>query len=120
MHEQVIFIGTFRIPDRAAWDPAIARMREFVEANVPRIRFFHAYADAEGDEGTVIYGHPDADSLDEHLAVAAQLIREGTDMVAVTGIQFLGAPNPATVERLRASGVPVSVKLHVTGFDRLG
>jgi hypothetical protein len=120
MHEQVIFIGTFRIPDRETWEPAVARMRAFVEANVLRVRFFHAYAETDGDEGTVIYGHPDAASLDEHLAAAAQLIREGSEMVEITGIQFLGAPNPATVERLRASGLPVSVKAHVTGFERLG
>ena len=118
MDEHVIFIGTFRIPDRAAWEPAVARMRAFVEANVPRVSYFHAYAEADGEEGTVIYGHPDAASLDEHLAVAAELIREGSEMVDITGIQFLGAPSPATVERLRASGLPVSVKPHVTGFER--
>jgi hypothetical protein len=118
MDEQVIFIGTFRIPDRGTWDTSIVRMRAFVEANVPRVRFFHAFAELDGDEGTVIYGHPDADSLDEHLSVAAELIREGTGMVEVTSIQLLGSPNPTTVDRLRAAGLPVSVKRRVTGFER--
>jgi hypothetical protein len=93
-------------------------MRAFVEGNLPSVRSFHAFAEADGSEGTVIYGHPDAESLDEHLAAAAELIREGTRMVEVTDIQLLGAPNAATVDRLRAAGMPVSVKPHVTGFER--
>ena len=118
MQDAVVFIGTFRIPSADQWLPAIDRMRTHVQANVPRVRSFHAYADEARSEGTVVYVHPDADSFDQHLAAAAELIEEGTAMVEVTRVELLGRPNPATVERLRASGVPVRVKGHVTGFTR--
>lgn len=120
MDQSVTFIGEFRIPDYEAWVPAIHRMIEFVSANVPRVTSFAAYASPDGSQGVVVYVHPDADSLDEHLAVAAELIEAGTEMVEVTTIRLLGAPNPATVDRLRASGTPVTVIPLVGGFSRSG
>ena len=39
-------------------------------------------------------------------------------MVEVTSVRLLGAPNPATVDRLRASGTPVTVLPMVGGFVR--
>lgn len=113
-----MFIGSFRIPDREQWLPAIEAMSEFVDTHVPGARFFHAFANAEGTEGTVVYGHPSAESLDQHLAAAADLIRAGTNMVEVTGIRLLGAPHQATVEAMRAAGLHVSVQAHVVGFER--
>jgi hypothetical protein len=118
MEQMVTFIGTFRIPDYDAWLPAIERMTEFVAANVPGARSFGAYARPDGTDGTVVYMHPNADSLDQHLTAAAALIEAGTEMVEVTSVQLLGAPNHATVERLRAAGVPVSVTPLVSGFVR--
>jgi hypothetical protein len=118
MNETVTFVGTFRIPDYPTWIRAIDRMAQHVEASVPGVLSFHAYATADGSVGTVVYVHPTADSLDQHLAAAAELIREGTEMVDVTSVQLLGSPNPATVDRMRAAGVPVSVLGLVTGFAR--
>ena len=118
MDDTVTFIGTFHIPNREAWLPAIEGMTEFVASHVPGVLSFHAYANAEGTEGTVVYVHPDADSLDQHLAAAAELIEAGTQMVDVVRIELLGSPHPETVDRLRAGGLPVSVKRMVQGFDR--
>ena len=118
MDEKLTFIGVFRIPDLPAWTSAIGRMTEFVATNVPRIESFHAYADAAGMEGTVVYVHPDADSFDQHLAAASEQIDAGTAMVEVIRIELLGSPHAGTVDRLRQSGPPVTVKAHVRGFSR--
>ena len=118
MDDQVTFIGTFRIPSMDEWRPAIRRMTTFVEENVPRILSFNAYASADGSEGTVLYVHPDADSLEQHLTAAAGQIEAGSAMVQVMRIELLGRPNPETVERLRAGDTPVAVKHHVIGFTR--
>lgn len=118
MNETVVFIGTFQIPDYATWRPAIDRMAEHVSAHVPGVLSFHAYATVDGSEGTVVYVHPNADSLDQHLSAAASLIREGSEKVEVTSVQLLGSPHPDTVDRMRAAGVPVSVRGLVTGFRR--
>jgi hypothetical protein len=118
MNETVTFIGTFRIPDYPTWLEAIERMTQHVAANVPGVLSFAAYATVDGSEGTVVYVHPFAASLDQHLAAAAELIREGSDMVEVTSVQLLGAPSAVTVDRMRADGVPVSVQGLVSGFRR--
>ena len=120
MGEHVVFVGTFSIPDGTveAWEAAIADMTEFVQLNVPGARFFNAYANEDRSEGTVIYLHPDADSLDQHLAAAASGIDAGTQMVKVLRVELLGSPHQATVEALLASGTPVTVKRHVRGFFR--
>jgi hypothetical protein len=118
MDRSITFIGEFRIPDYEAWVPAIGRMIEFVSAKVPRVTSFAAYASPDGSQGVIVYVHPDADSLDEHLAAAATLIEAGSEMVEVTSVRLLGAPNPATVDRLRASGTPVTVLPMVGGFVR--
>ncbi|HET6745749.1 MAG TPA: hypothetical protein VFH90_07875, partial [Candidatus Limnocylindria bacterium] len=111
MGERVTFIGTFRIPDGGfeAWTAAIADMRSFVESHVPGVISFNAYVNEDGSEGTVVYVHPNADSLDQHLAAAASRIEAGSQMVTVLRIELLGSPHAATVEALRASGMPVTV-----------
>ena len=93
-------------------------MAAFVEANVPGAESFRTYASEDGTEGTVVYVHPNADSLDQHLAAAAALIDDGTKMVEVTSVELLGAPHSATVERLASVGTPVTTKRLVAGVSR--
>jgi hypothetical protein len=118
MGDDVIFIGTFRIPSPEAWLPAIEAMRDAVRDNAPRVRSFHAYANEEMSEGTVVHVHPDAASLDEHLAAVAERIEAGTQLVDVVRIELLGTPSPATVERLSRQPAPVTIKRHLLGFTR--
>jgi hypothetical protein len=119
MQEPIVFIADFRIGNPSAWQEAISQMAAFVAANVPRIRAFHAYTDATGTNGSVIYIHPDAGSLDQHLEVAAEMIRVGSEMVEVVRIELLGPAHAATVAQLRASGTQVIVRpRHAAGFDR--
>ncbi len=118
MDARVTFIGSFEISDYDAWLPAMQAMTLFVAKQVPGVLSFHAYVNDEHTQGTVIFVHPDADSLDVHLAVAAERIRAGTQMVEVTRVQLLGSPHQSTVDALRESGAPVEVSHTVDGFSR--
>lgn len=118
MDTRVTFIGSFRIPDYDAWLPAMQGMTRFVAERVPGVLSFDAYVDEGRSRGTVVYVHPDADSLDRHLSAAADQIRAGSAMVEVTAIRILGTPHQATVDALRASGAPVEVDERVDGFAR--
>jgi hypothetical protein len=118
MDDDVIFIGTVRIPSPEAWLPAIEGMREAVRANAPRVRSFHAYVNEDISEGTVIHVHPDAASLDEHLEALAERIEAATQLVEVVRIELLGTPSPATIERLSREPAPVTIKRHLLGFTR--
>jgi hypothetical protein len=118
MDEEIVFIGTFEIPDFAAWQAGSTRMIEFVEANVPGLRRFDFYVSEDRTEGTVLYVHADADSFDQHMRVAASRIQEGREMVRVTRIEILGAPHDSTIQRLRAQGDVLVVKAHMRGFAR--
>lgn len=122
MTDDVIFVGTFTIPrDRTEeWRVAIVDMIDFVKANSPRLISFNAYVNEDASEGTVIYHHPDSDSLEQHLEVAASRINVGQQMVRVTRIDVYGAPSERLVERMRrfseAGGLyPVNVKTHLYG-----
>jgi hypothetical protein len=118
MDTRITFIGSFRIADYDAWLPAMQAMTRFVAERVPGVLSFDAYIDENRTHGTVVYVHPDADSLDQHLSAAAEQIRAGTAMVEVTAIRLLGSPHPSTVDRLRASGASVEVDRRVDGFAR--
>jgi hypothetical protein len=118
MDARVTFVGSFRIRDYAAWLPAMEAMTRFVADRVPGVLSFHAYVNDEHTRGTVIYVHRDADSLDMHLALAAERIQAGTQMVEVMSIQLFGSPHQTTVDALRQSGTPVEVSHVVDGFSR--
>jgi hypothetical protein len=97
---------------------------EFVEKNEPRLISFEVYANDEGTQATNVFVHPDAESEDFHMQVAAEKIKEGyqfVDFARVT-IDVYGKPSEAVVQQLREmadSGAPVRVNSrHLGGFIR--
>jgi quinol monooxygenase YgiN len=123
--DQVVLIGTFRIPQDKVddWRVAVRGMADFVHANVPRIIAFDMFVTEDGTEGTVIQVHPDSASLEQHLDAAASRIAQGIQMVSVVRIDLYGSPNPGLIKRLRdeAAGLwPVTVRPHYLGFARTG
>jgi hypothetical protein len=97
---------------------------DFIEKSEPRLVSFEVYANDEGTQATNVFVHPDAESEDFHLQVAADKINEGYQFLDFTRmtIDVYGKPSGAVLQQLRQmadSGVPVRVNsLHLGGFMR--
>ena len=97
---------------------------EFVETKEPRLIAFEVYANDEGTQITNVFIHPDAESEDFHMQVAAEKINEGggfVDFGRMT-IDVYGKPSGGVLQQLNQmadSGVPVRVNSqHLGGFMR--
>lgn len=122
MSEDITFVGTFAIPeDRLEeWRAAIVDMVDTVKANVPRLVSFNVYVNDDATEGTSIYVHPDAESFERHMEVAASRIGAGAQMVDTIRVELYGNPSERVVERLHriseaSNSFPVTVKKHYYG-----
>lgn len=127
MFEQVLFVGTYAIPEGKfeEWNTANKEMTEFAKANEPRVIRFNTYVNEGGTEATTIQLHPDSESLEYHLEVARTRISGGVQLVQVKRIELYGEPSEAVVAQLRSvserSGSwPVSVKRPLHGFSNAG
>ena len=71
MQGPLIFIATNRLkPGRLDSERArVPGLVEFVEANEPRLIAFNEYVNEAGDEVSVVQVHPDAASMEAHIAM---------------------------------------------------
>lgn len=96
----------------------------FVEANEPQLIAFNEYVNDNGTEVTVVQVHPDAASMQNHLAIigqrAAQAYAEMLD--ATVAVQIYGPIDPqmlATMRTQTGEGVSLTVATeHLGGFTR--
>jgi hypothetical protein len=123
MAEELIFVGTYAIPEGVfdAFDVANEEMRDFVEANEPRLISWHTYVNEQHSEATTIMVHPDSASLEFHLQVASSKIQGGVQMVQTRRIELYGDVSERLLEQLRRISAisgdwPVTVKSHLHGF----
>ncbi len=79
--------------------------------------FIGHYVNDDETEGTSIHLHPDADSFDFHMAVAAQVIDRSNQVVNVKRIEFFGRPSDKALEQL--SMFNVRVKNWTGGHSRI-
>lgn len=126
MAEPLIFVNTYAIKEGQldGYKDAVPEWLEFLEANHPRMLHFAAYINEAGTEVTVIQVHPDAASMDHQLKVIEGDVQKWAEFIEWNDMSILvcGAPSEATLEQMRqvaGSGVPVSVKTPVGGFNRL-
>lgn len=122
MAGKVTFVGTYTIPEGGLeeWKAAISDMVDFVKANAPRLISFEVFLSEDGREATSVYTHPDTESFEQHLQVAATRISAGTQMVQVKRIDLYGAPSERVVAQLRHlaelhGSFPVAVKAQFYG-----
>ena len=84
MQGPLIFIATNRLK-HGRLDRERARVPglvEFIEANEPRLIAFNEYVNEAGDEVSVVQVHPDAASMEAHIALVANL-RSDADVEAL-------------------------------------
>jgi hypothetical protein len=97
---------------------------DFIAEAEPRLIAFNQYVNAERTETKVVQVHPDADSMEHHLAVVREQARAAFEQThaGTTRIQLLGEPTPAILEALAAytvADVEVEISpLHMGGFTR--
>jgi predicted metallo-beta-lactamase superfamily hydrolase len=122
MSGPIVFVGTYRIPEGKLeeWKQGNREMTEFVEANEPRVIAMHTYINEDGTEATTMHIHPDSESLEFHMEVAAQRINHGIDMLPTGRIDLFGKPSDQLMQQLEqnAESWPVIAKSHVQGFTR--
>lgn len=122
MKDAVMFVGTYAIPEGSFddWAEAAQEMVDFVAANAPRLISFSHYVNDDHTEASSIYVHPDSESFEQHLDLAASRINRGVSLVRVLRVDLYGAPSQRAIERLHriseaSAGFPVNVKAHYYG-----
>jgi hypothetical protein len=104
---------------------AFARLVEFVRTNVPEALFYGVYLSEDGRRVTVVHGHPDSRSLEQHLEVGAEAFRSFAGLLDLTSIRVYGEPSGKTLDliagKARALGCDdVAVHGPHAGFGRFG
>jgi hypothetical protein len=121
-----IFIATNRIkPGRLEQERSrVSGLVDFIATSEPRLIAFNEFANEAGDEVTVVQVHPDADSMEAHMAIVRERAEAAyaETLDATVRIQVFGRPTPAILDALRqqaGSGVDISVNgEHLGGFIR--
>jgi hypothetical protein len=127
MQEPLIFIATNRLkPGRLDRERArVPGLVEFVEANEPRLIAFNEYVNEAGDEVSVVQVHPDAASMEAHIAIVAERARTAyaETLDATVRIQVFGQPSEEMLAALQQqAGEGVEIALHTEylgGFTRV-
>jgi quinol monooxygenase YgiN len=126
MSDTIVYVDTSDVRE-GALEELQAGMKElvdFVEANEPRIISYSVYFNEEGTRMTVMHVHPDAESVEYHLAVAGPFFRRFVDLVTLTSTHIYGRPSETVLKqadekvRLLGRGVVDVQPLHA-GFTRV-
>jgi len=121
-----IFIATNRLkPGRLERERSrVSGLVDFIETSEPRLIAFNEFANEAGDEVTVVQFHPDAESMEAHMAIVRERAEAAyaETLDSTVRIQVFGRPTPAILDALRkqaGSGVDISVNgEHLGGFIR--
>ncbi|MGH3469751.1 MAG: hypothetical protein ACRDQF_18675 [Thermocrispum sp.] len=84
-----------------AYQELTAEAIELVESEEPRIIAFNSYASEDGTDVSTVQVHPDAESLDTHLKIFLERLRERAFAnLDSYEINVYGAPSAAALEML--------------------
>jgi quinol monooxygenase YgiN len=80
---------------------ALAELADFVERNEAAPLAYHVYFDEDGTRMTVLQIHPDSESMELHMNVAAPLFGRFTELVDLSRVDFYGTPNEVVLDATR-------------------
>lgn len=79
---------------------AIDELIAFINANVPRIIFYHIYLSKDGKYMTVAQMHPDAASLEYHMEIGGPAFAKFKDLLHLNSINLYGKPSEKLLQQL--------------------
>lgn len=91
---------------------------EFVDANHPRIIAFSAHINDEGTEAIGVQVHPDSESFELHMQLAASQISEASNYIEILDFEVLGDLSDSLRAKFEALEVPKSFWPPTAGFAR--
>jgi quinol monooxygenase YgiN len=119
------FIGTYSIKSGKLEETKkhLQELVDLVETNEPRLIAFNFYLDPQANTLSCVQVHPDAASMEFHMKVLAEHIRDAFDYLEKTqSEQVYGTPSDTLMEKLRdfgEPGVPLTfMPVHEVGFTR--
>jgi hypothetical protein len=124
--QPIAFLATTRVREGRLEDykRALNELVDFVEANEPQLIAFNAYINEKGTEVTAFQVHPDSESIELHMRLAAQQAgRIMSELLETTKLEIYGKPSDRLLEQIQGwagSGVEIIVKAHLDGFTRYG
>lgn len=105
-----------------AYQPVVAEFCKLVEEREPRLHGFHIYVSEDRTSEVVLQIHPDAESMQHHLAVMGDKVRETFAYADFETLEIYGEPNEELRDWLSrvSEGVEFSIHpLHWGGFTRV-
>ena len=105
-----------------AYQPVAAEFCRLVEQREPRMLGFHIYVNEARTSEVVVQIHPDAESMQHHLEVMGEKVRETFAFTDLESLEIYGEPNEALKEWLERVSQGVEFSLHPVqwgGFTRL-
>jgi hypothetical protein len=91
---------------------------EFVDANHARIIAFSAHINDEGTEAVGVQVHPDSESLELHMQLAASQISEANNYIEILHFEVLGDLSDSLRAKFEALDAPKSFWPLTAGFAR--
>ena len=122
----LIVIATNRLREGrfGAEQERVPELSRFIEQNEPRLTAFNEYVNELLSEVAVVQVHPDAASLEHHMSLISERIRDAyaQTLAATTRFQLYGIPTGnilRMLDQLAGSGVPLNIyPHHLGGFTR--
>lgn len=99
----------------------VREANELVEAEEPRMIGFNTYASGDGADAATVQVHPDAESLDLHLQLFAEKLRDRAfEALESKEINVYGTPSEAAQAMLDQVGSQFGIKVRVFPAHRAG